>query len=161
MAILSRHPLLNVRPLAHPGGDYGVRAETVIDGRRFVVASVHLSATFRLSASHARETQAHRHTEVSHLIADWRRDGEPPMIVAGDFNQLPFGKTYRLMTEHLADVLAGLGRTEFTFHAGPLRSRIDYVLTSRDWTASGGGVVATEASDHNLIWAKLEAATRP
>ena len=47
------------------------------------------------------------------------------MVVGGDFNQLPTGNNYFVMTEHWADALASIGRTGNTFKAGLLRTRID------------------------------------
>ena len=66
------------------------------------------------------------------------------------------------MTEQFTDALAAMGHDDVTFHANLLiRSRIDYVLLSDDWQPTDGGVVRTEASDHELIWAKLGPTTRP
>lgn len=79
------------------------------------------------------------------------------MVVGGDFNQLPMGNNYFVMTEHWADALASIGRTGNTFKAGLLRTRIDYVLVSDDWRVRDGAVVNSDASDHRPVWVELGA----
>ena len=125
---------------------------------RFQVACVHLSATHKLDPQHVRDSYAARYREFAHLLNEWRERGRPPLIVGGDFNQLPAGDNYRLMTEELTDVLAAKEQTEATFHGGPrglIRTRIDYLLTSPSWLADDAQVIWTDASDHNLIRATL------
>src|SRR5690606_18436433 len=80
-AILSRHPMTSATSLQHPGGgSFGLRVDAEVAGRRFTVACVHLSATWRVSPSHLRESGAARHREISHLLDDWQRRGAHPLI---------------------------------------------------------------------------------
>src|SRR5205823_6953816 len=60
-AILSKHPLYGVEEIPYPdSGSFGVWAWTMVDGRKFMIASVHLTPTSKLySWSHWLEsTQA-------------------------------------------------------------------------------------------------------
>ena len=160
--IFSKHPLYDAGPIPNPGGgSFGVWATTVVEGKKFIIANVHLSATWNANPLHVKESGEHRSKEIANLVGAWRERGSRPIIVGGDFNQIPLGNNYFAMTEHLTDALASIGRNDTTFRAGLLHTRIDYVLVSPHWRATGGGVVATEASDHHLIWVQLAATTRP
>src|SRR4051812_27238616 len=51
--ILSKHPLYAADTIPNPGGgSFGVWADTVVDNKRFVVANVHLSATWNANPIH-------------------------------------------------------------------------------------------------------------
>jgi endonuclease/exonuclease/phosphatase family metal-dependent hydrolase len=152
-AILSTFPLYDVGTIPNPGGgSFGVWATAVVDGRKFKVANVHLSATWNANPAHLVESGANRWKELTNFVAAWQGAGSPPIVVGGDFNQIPFGNNYGLMTTHWADALKALGKDETTFAAGLLRTRIDYFLVSKEWRALDGGVVASDASDHKPIW---------
>jgi endonuclease/exonuclease/phosphatase family metal-dependent hydrolase len=159
-AILSKHPLYEAESIPNPGGgSFGVWAAAVVDGKKFYVASVHLSATWKVSVSHANEQANRRHGELRNLVNAWGADRKPPIVVGGDFNQLPMGNNYYEMTRHWTDALGALGKTDNTFKSGLLvRTRIDYLLSSREWQPQEGGVVNTDASDHRPIWVTLEKA---
>ena len=155
--LLTRWPMVNVTPLGHAtGGKYGVRADVIADGNRFTVAVVHLSATWKFSLSHLEESAVARWKEIEHLMNDWRDRGQPPMIVAGDFNNLPVGDNYYNLTQTWTDIVKPFDDGN-TFASGLIRTRIDYVFTSRDWQAANAGIVYTDASDHRMIHATLQA----
>jgi endonuclease/exonuclease/phosphatase family metal-dependent hydrolase len=155
-AILSRHPLSEVESIPNPGGgSFGVWATAVVDGTRFKVACVHLSATWKANPKHLIDSSNNRWKELSNLVKGWEEAGSPPIIVGGDFNQLPIHNNYELMTRHWRDALKDLGKAESTFSAGPLRTRIDYFLVSKEWRVLAGGVGASEASDHRPIWVEV------
>jgi endonuclease/exonuclease/phosphatase family metal-dependent hydrolase len=157
--ILSKYPLYGAASIPNPGGgSFGIWADTVVDGRRFVVACVHLSATWKLNPVHLVESGNARSKELTHLLDAWQSRGRPPMIVAGDFNQIPVGNNYALMTRDLTDGLAAVGQTGMTFGENHLRTRIDYVLLSGQWTPTDGGIGQTGASDHSPIWLSVRAA---
>lgn len=151
--ILSKHPLSEARSIPNPGGgSFGVWAVSVVDGKRFYVACVHLSATWNANPTHIRESSNNRYKEITNLQRAWRDLGSPPIIIGGDFNQVAMGNNYYEMTRSWADALAALGKTDNTFKSGPLRTRIDYLLTSHHWAWQDGGVVHSDASDHRPIW---------
>jgi len=152
-AILSKHRLYEAGSIPNAGGgSFGVWGTAVIDGRKFVVANVHLSATWNAKPSHLKESGENRWKELSNLVKAWQDKGSPPILVGGDFNQIAMGNNYALMTREWSDVLAGLGKNENTFGEGLIRTRIDYFLVSKEWTAPDGGVVQSDASDHRPIW---------
>ena len=157
--IFSKHPLFDAGPIPNPGGrSFGVWATSVVDGQKFVVANVHLSATWNANPVHVKQSGENRSKEIANLKAAWRQRGSPPIVAGGDFNQIPFGNNYAAMTEHFNDALAVLGKNDMTFRAGALFTRIDYLLLSPEWRATDGGVVASSASDHRLIWADVASA---
>ena len=155
--ILAKHPLYEAGSIPNPGGgSFGVWAVSVVDGKRFLVANVHLSATWNANPVHIKKSGEYRSKEIANFKDAWRQRGSPPMVVGGDFNQIPFGNNYAAMTESFTDALGSLGVNDMTFEAGLLKTRIDYFLTSPpQWRAAEGTVVPTDASDHRLIWVEL------
>ena len=155
--ILSRHPLYNAASIPNPGGgSFGVWADAVVDGKKFVVADVHLSATWNAKPAHIKESGENRNRELSNLVAAWTKRGSPPIVVAGDFNQISMGNNYAVMTQEWTDAMATLGHTGATFGEGFLKTRIDYFLTTKDWKPVNGGIGNTGASDHRPIWIDLK-----
>ncbi len=158
--ILSRHPLYAADSIPNPGGgSFGVWAEAVIDGKRFVVADVHLSATWNANPIHVKKSGENRNKELSNLIAAWKARGSPAIVVGGDFNQIPMGNNYSLMTQHWTDAFAQLGQTGTTFGEGMLKTRIDYFLVSPGWNPTSCTIAASDASDHRPI--ELTVGTKP
>jgi endonuclease/exonuclease/phosphatase family metal-dependent hydrolase len=154
--ILSRHPIYNAASIPNPGGgSFGVWAEVVVDGKKFVAADVHLSATWNAKPSHLKESGENRYRELTNLLQAWRDRGSPPIVVGGDFNQIAMGNNYELMTRHWTDTLARLGHTGATFGEGLLKTRIDYLLVSNEWKPLDGGIGKTGPSDHRPIWVDL------
>ena len=85
--ILSKYPLYGAASIPNPGGgSFGLWADVAADGRRFVVACVHLSATWKANPIHVKESGENRNKELTHLLDAWQARGKPPMIVGGDFN---------------------------------------------------------------------------
>src|SRR5438067_811029 len=81
------------------GGSFGVWAVAVVDGKKFLVADVHLSATWNMNPVHVQQSGENRARELTALFNAWRARGSPPMIVGGDFNQIPMGNNYAQMTQ--------------------------------------------------------------
>jgi len=151
--ILSRHPIYAAASIPNPGGgSFGVWADAVVDGKRFIVADVHLSATWKANPVHVKQSGEYRYKELSNLVNAWHDRGSPPIIVGGDFNQIPMGNNYELMIREWTDALPALGHSDVTFGEGLLRTRIDYFLLSKDWRAQAGGIGSTGPSDHRPIW---------
>ena len=156
--ILSKHPLYECVSIPNPGGgSFGVWAVAEIDGKKFMVANVHLSATWNANPKHLKESGVNRNKELTALLNAWRERGAPPMVVAGDFNQIPMGNNYALMTQEWRDAMKQIGHTGTTFGEGLLHTRIDYFLTTREWKPLDGGIVTSKLSDHRPIWIKLTA----
>lgn len=151
-AILSRHPLYDAASIPNPGGgSFGVWATAVIDNKKFLVANVHLSATWNANPAHLIESSNNRWKELTNLVQAWQSANSPPIVIGGDFNQLAIHNNYALMTQHWTDALKTLGQDQPTFTAGLLKTRIDYFLTSKEWKPLTAEVVDSDASDHNPI----------
>ena len=165
--IFAKHSLYDAGPIPNPGGgSFGVWATTVVDGKKFVVANVHLSAAPGAGLPHVNASGGDRGKEIANLLRAWHERGSPPIVAGGNFNQTPTGNSYGAMAEHLNDALTRLAEYDVTLRAGLLDTRVNYLLTSPEWAPVTGGVVMSDSSDHPLIWADLgatagAAATRP
>jgi endonuclease/exonuclease/phosphatase family metal-dependent hydrolase len=165
-AIVSKFPLYDAASIPNPGGgSFGVWAYAVVDNRKFMLACVHLSATWNAKPAHLIESSNNRFKELTHLRDAWTLGGSPPIVIGGDFNQLPMGNNYELMTREWSDALKELKHDDATFHDGLLQTRIDYFLTSKQFIPRDGAVVRTNVSDHSPIWIELtgkeQASTQP
>lgn len=157
--ILSKHPMYEAASIPNPnGGSFGIWATAVVDDRKFVIANVHLSATWNANPIHIKKSGENRHRELTALAKAWRDRGSPPIVIAGDFNQIPMGNNWAVMSGTWRDALGALGKSDVTFGEGLLKTRIDYFLTTPDWQPQSGGIARPGASDHRLIW--LEARAR-
>lgn len=106
------------------------RFERLSDGRRFTLVNTHFP--YRHEDGPAREKAA---AKVAAFVATLPK-GEP-VVVTGDFNDVPGSGVYRILTRDLADTWATLRKPEAgTFHGftGKAEKRIDWVLT-RDFAA--------------------------
>jgi endonuclease/exonuclease/phosphatase family metal-dependent hydrolase len=157
--ILSKHPIYEAASIPNPsGGSFGVWGTAVVDGKKFVIANVHLSATWNANPIHIKKSGENRNKELTALAAAWRKRGSPPIVIAGDFNQIPSGNNWAIMSGTWRDALGALGKQDVTFGEGILKTRIDYFLTTPDWQPVAGDVAPPGRSDHRLIW--LEARAR-
>src|SRR5437764_10902104 len=154
VAILSRYPIratdhrlyLNTREAERRGF---IRAEVNIDGRVVNFATTHLDYQY----------EDGRVFEAEQLLAGLK-DVKGPLIVVGDFNDVPTGGAYKLMSERFADAWIENGASDqgLSYPADKPAKRIDYILSRRTdrirskkaWT------VNTLASDHVPVVADLE-----
>ena len=157
VAIFSKTSLHHAKPFSHPEmGTFGVIAEVGTTHGSFSIASVHLTPTYQANLRHVRESNYGRAKEIEWLRKQWKESGSPPLVIAGDFNQLPIGENYAAMTSECSDAMAKSGKTDFTFHSGLLTSRIDYVLISGDWTVCRADIIETQSSDHRIVRAEIK-----
>ena len=154
VAILSRFPISsfdhrlykNTREAERRGF---IRAEVAINGRTVNFVTTHLDYQY----------EDGRVFEAEQLLSALK-DVKGPLIVVGDFNDIPAGRSYQLMRYQFDDSwIAGRGMDEgFSYPADKPVKRIDYILprssdrvrTKRAWT------VSTLASDHVPVVADLE-----
>jgi endonuclease/exonuclease/phosphatase family metal-dependent hydrolase len=154
VAILSRFPIRatehrlykNLREAERRGF---IRAEVRIDGRVVHFVTTHLDY----------QHDDGRLFEAQQMLA-FLSDVKGPLIVVGDFNDLPTGQTYQLMRNAFDDAwIDGRGTGEgFSYPADKPAKRIDYIFmrstgqirTRRAW------IVQTLASDHIPVVADLE-----
>ena len=154
VAILSRLPILatdhrlykNTREAERRGF---IRAEVNIDGRVVNFATTHLDYQY----------EDGRVFETEQLLAALK-DVKGPLILVGDFNDVPAGGAYKLVREQFADAWIESGSSDqgLSYPADQPAKRIDYILsrrtdrirTKKAWT------VSTLASDHVPVVADLE-----
>lgn len=149
-AILSRFPVhywtnLHYRML-RPGEQRGLLlAELDVQGRRLLFLNTHIDY---------RPDDSERLANVEEIAAAVAAHPGLPVVLAGDFNDLPGSRVWRRLREQFHDAweLAGEG-DGFTYPADSPRRRIDYVWFAptnalrprRAW------VPETQASDHRPL----------
>ena len=154
VAILSRFPIRatdhrlfrNVREAERRGC---IRAELKIDGRIINFVTTHLDYQY----------EDGRVFETEQLLAAVK-DVKGPLIVVGDFNDVPTGGAYQLMRDQFDDAwtesrAAGEG---FSYPADKPLKRIDYIFTRKTdrIKTRRASIVETLASDHVPVVADLE-----
>lgn len=154
VAILSRFPIRatehrlykNLREAERRGF---IRAEVRIDGRLVHFVTTHLDY----------QHDDGRLFEAQQMLA-FLGDVKGPLIVVGDFNDLPTGQTYQLMRNAFDDAwIDGRGTGEgFSYPADKPAKRIDYIFMRRGdgIRARRAWVIKSLASDHIPVVADLE-----
>ncbi len=153
-ALLTRFPVVRWTNhhyrMLRPGEQRGL-LQAVLDvrGRRLVVLNTHLD--FRADDSERWSSVQ----EIEEMVRQYR---DLPVILAGDFNDVPDSRVWRRLAETFDDAwsLAGDG-DGFTIPADNPQRRIHYI-----WLSKYGGLVArrawvpdTDASDHRPVVVEL------
>jgi len=88
------------------------------------------------------------------------KDVKEPLIVVGDFNDIPTGQAYPLMRAQFDDawVQVRLADEGYSYPADKAVKRIDYIFMRREHhiRAKRAWIVSTLASDHVPVVADLE-----
>jgi endonuclease/exonuclease/phosphatase family metal-dependent hydrolase len=153
VAILSRFPIKatehrlykNLREAERRGF---IRAEVNVHGRTLHFVTTHLDYQY----------DDGRIFEAQQMLAGLE-NVNGPLIVVGDFNDIPAGGTYKLMRSLFADAWAERsGDDGFSYPADKPAKRIDYIFTrsSDPIRMKRAWVVTTLASDHIPVVADLE-----
>lgn len=75
-----------------------------------------------------------------------------PVVLCGDFNEVPASYTYRSLSTKLADAFIESGWGIGATYAGPLPGlRIDYIMHDRQWPASSFKTESVPFSDHRAV----------
>ncbi len=151
-AILSRWPIeshQNVHLPHRPGTDLRslLRAQVDLDGVPVAVYNTHLEHT----SAAARRAQARK-------ILDLVGPDPLPQVLGGDLNAGPGRRALGILGQRFDDVWPAAGRGD---PRTVRRTRIDYVLHSRDITARDAVVVRSTVSDHDAVRAVLEVPAPP
>jgi endonuclease/exonuclease/phosphatase family metal-dependent hydrolase len=154
VAILSRLPITatehwhfkNLREAERRGF---IRAEVSFHGRRLNFVTTHLD--YQFDDGRLFETQQ---------LLNALKDVKGPLIIVGDFNDIPSGSSYQLMQDDFIDAWIQNRTTDlgFSFPADKPAKRIDYIFFRRT-DALGtkrASIVETLASDHVPVVAELE-----
>lgn len=111
------------------------------------VSSIAHSLGMKLSP--AAVSRAHQ----AEVISEEVRKSPYPVIVCGDFNDIPNSYTYRTVRKGLTDAwvnnATGMG---ISFHEKFYRFRIDYIMHSPSLHSFGTGLDRRDASDHYPVW---------
>jgi endonuclease/exonuclease/phosphatase family metal-dependent hydrolase len=154
VAILSRFPIRamehrlyqNLREAERRGF---IRGEISLDGVTINFVTTHLDYQF----------DDGRLFETQQLLAALK-DVRGPLIVVGDFNDVPSGSAYQLMRESFTDVWTSTrsGDEGFSYPADKPAKRIDYIFArSTDGVrVKRAWIVNTLASDHVPVVAEVE-----
>jgi endonuclease/exonuclease/phosphatase family metal-dependent hydrolase len=154
VAILTRFPIRatehrlyqNTREAERRGF---IRAEVSVHGSILNFVTTHLDY----------QNEDGRLFETQQLLSALK-DVKGPLIVVGDFNEIPSGRAYQLMRYQFGDSWIEARATDpgFSYPTDKPSKRIDYIFfrasdrvrTKRSW------IVTTEASDHVPVVADLE-----
>jgi endonuclease/exonuclease/phosphatase family metal-dependent hydrolase len=166
-AFLTRFPILEERnlhyTLVQPGEPRGLLQLILnVRGEEIVVASTHLES---------RSDDSARMSSVGELRTLLRGYSPRPVIVCGDFNDLPESRSITELKKDYIDTWALVNRGEgFTFPSDAPRKRIDYILVlnnSKSDSASAAvqlrplsaRVLPSSASDHLPLLVEFELRT--
>lgn len=126
-----------------------IRAEVHIGGHLINFVTTHLDYQY----------EDGRVYEAQQLLAAMK-DVKGPLIVVGDFNDVPTGEAYKLTRQSFDDAwsLANPGDEGFSYPADKLGKRIDYIFTRQSdrIKAKRAWIVETLASDHVPVVADVE-----
>lgn len=166
LAVFSKWPILGHE--LHMSSAHGYRVFLQVDlqvrGRRLSVICLHLDTAMkpeslanhrgRLS-SYLRGTADIRSLQVSELL-HVTRHMRGPLIIAGDFNTPPRGRTYGRMAGKFQDCFrrAGWG-PGYSFRSDLPVMRIDYIWAGRGVTPCACNAPALAGSDHRPVVADI------
>jgi endonuclease/exonuclease/phosphatase family metal-dependent hydrolase len=143
-AVLTRFPIVSegnrLLELIGGGEQRGV-LQTVLEvhGRRVLVLTTHFDHR-RDSAQRPRSAE-----EMREMAAQW---GDGPIVMLGDFNDVPGSQAYVTLTSVARDAWAAVGAGDgYTIPVDVPTRRIDWILL-RGIDPTDAQVVRTDASDH-------------
>jgi len=143
-ALLSRFPIVSegnraLEPIG--GGEQRGVLQTVLDvaGRRVLVLTTHFDHR-RDSAQRPRSAE-----QMVEMVTQW---GDGPVVMLGDFNDVPGSEAHRTLTAIATDAWAAVGKGDgLTIPVQSPTRRIDWVLL-RGLTPVEARVIQTDGSDH-------------
>ena len=171
LAILSKYDLLNIKTLALPKYTFfslsrpriAMTAVADVRGSKVILANIHLDT---------RLNSVERIAQAKALMDELKKDHAKKIIMAGDFNTLPFHfyKSLPLFYENqrrrLRQYFAHEGFTYhgsnsgYTLKSGFIRFALDDIYT-RNIQATGCGVErGVKVSDHKPVWLTVDLGAR-
>jgi endonuclease/exonuclease/phosphatase family metal-dependent hydrolase len=150
--ILSRYPIDNgiTLPLPSTKGN---------EPRAAGIVTIKLpgDSTFRFVTTHldAGKHPADRVAQAN-ALAEYFRETNTPVIMAGDFNALPASKEITVLKQIFTDATSQMGPT---FPSDSPRIKLDYIMVSpkHRWIVTGARIIEeTVASDHRPVLCELE-----
>lgn len=148
-AILSRYPILEWSNTALPnlGGEQRGLLEALVEVRGVRV---------RVLNTHLQHNSAEERAAQTQAIAERIDAIDEPVVLPGDLNAQPDDAEMEALQQRLDDawVRGGVG-DGLTYSADNPRTRIDYIMVSRDVDVSNAVVHDSPASDHLPVAAEL------
>ncbi len=157
---LTRFPILEERNLHYKmirEGEQRGLLQLVLDvrGQEIVVMNTHIDF---------REDDAERVSNVGELRDAIKRYSPRPVVVCGDFNDLPASRTIGLMREDFLDSWEAVGVGDgLSYSTTKPEKRIDYIFIGKSSTASflrlrpvSAQVLQSDASDHLPVVVEFE-----
>ena len=88
--------------------------------------------------------------EQAHAVKEEANLSPYPILLVGDFNDIPYSRTYRILQDNLRDCFleSSFLRYGATYHAQGMGVRIDYIFCSKQLTPLQSEVLHTNGSDH-------------
>lgn len=174
MAVFSRYPVLDKEYRLFPdSGNSCLRVDVDVDGRTVRIVSVHLQ-TSGISMMRQRyrkdygeempvdvvfdllENNGRMRAQQARAIREMIDRSDMPVVLAGDFNDMPSSYTYRTLSEGLTDAFrsdgSGYGST-YRYFKGLLR--IDYIFYNDFFEGTGYRILRERVSDHRPVVARL------
>jgi endonuclease/exonuclease/phosphatase family metal-dependent hydrolase len=91
------------------------------------------------------------------LVKDHMRTSPYPVIVCGDFNDIPVSYTYSVLSDGLTDAFAKTGKGFGTTYNGKIPAlRIDYILTSPNLQPIDCQIIRNRYSDHYPVVSTIQ-----
>ena len=156
LAVFSRWPVGNVQEYYFPDSyNKMLQADIRMIGQTFRLFNVHLQTTgMNESSSMKDRLQTMRHHAIrrnrqADLLANAIAESPYPVIVCGDFNDIPASYVYRKISRSLQDCFLQAGRTwKGSYQRWGDFLRIDYTLCSPAFQVNCYQLVSNPWSDH-------------
>jgi endonuclease/exonuclease/phosphatase family metal-dependent hydrolase len=154
-AVLTRFPVKRWTnhhyQMLRPNEQRGVlQLKLDVHGHDLVVMNTHIDS---------RPDDAERWLNVGEIEVLTKKHGDTPVILCGDFNNLPAGRVYERLSETFQDTWAKIGvGNGFSFPANSPNRRIDYIwyIQPEALKPLKSWLPKSEASDHLPLVAEFE-----
>lgn len=153
----------------------GMWADIDVNGRKVRVFNVHLETTGfnrtmkKIAKMEMRGTNVEENTIISaiygnytrgmvvravqaNIVADEIRNSPYPVILCGDFNDVPYSYTYNVMKGNLVDGFKECGKGFMGTYRGKKMARIDYIFHDEALTGNYYYTQELSYSDHNPVY---------
>ncbi|WP_212002714.1 endonuclease/exonuclease/phosphatase family protein [Chitinophaga sp. HK235] len=151
--ILSRFPIAEAVTVPLPSAKPG--AEPRVAG--VITVKLPGDSLLRFASTHL-DSEKHAGDRIAQAItlAEYFRETQTPVILAGDFNATPNAKEIQILKKIFTDATAQMGPT---FPADSPRVKLDYIMyhPKHHWNVTGARVIEEAvASDHRPLLSDLE-----
>ncbi len=167
LAIFSKFPIQNENKLLFKNGiNSAMYADIEINGKIVRVINCHLQTTgVSQNNKYGEKTMlvyAYKNSKIrkqqSKYLSNLIDSNQYPIILGGDFNDLPFSYSYRVINRKLSDGYkqCGIGKAT-TYNSGFKKLlRIDYIFNSKELNCTRYYTPNYTFSDHNIVISVLE-----